>query len=102
MGVSIWVQVPQVEKRVPRSYVLGSHERKGSKEKEECMCPAIRAEAGVIGCCKQHWEERAREKLDVFAKRLADACGRAIQYGGKGRISGMEKGQRVCQGNPAG
>lgn len=91
-----------MEKRVQRSYVLGSHERKGSKEKEECMCPAIRAEAWVIGCSKQQWEERAREKLDVFAKRLGNAYGRAVQYGGREGYLGMEEGQRVCQGNPAG
>lgn len=77
------------------------NERKGSKEKEECMCPAIRAEAGVIGCCKQHWEKRGREKLDWFAKTQADACGGTVQCGGERRISGMEEGQRVCQGNPA-
>lgn len=60
MGVSNRVQVPEVEKRVQRSCVVGSHERKGSKEKDECVCPEIRAEAEVIGCCEQHWEERAR------------------------------------------
>lgn len=59
--VSSWIQVPQVEKRVQRSCVVDTHERKGSEEEEEeCRCPEIGAELEVLGHCKQHREKGAR------------------------------------------
>lgn len=50
-----------MEKRVQRSCVVDTHERKGSEEEEEeCRCPEIGAELEVLGHCKQHREKGAR------------------------------------------
>lgn len=98
MGVSNWVQVPQVEKRVQRSCVVGSHEREGSKEKEECTCAGIRAEAGVVA------SSLGRRGLDkswiCLQKDRLIAMGRAVQCGGERRMSVAWRRDNECAREP--